>query len=157
MELVDRCTNFDELTTPMLNEFVSRIVVYERVKTARHPGTQRVDVIFNFIGQVELPVSQTEPPEETAPARLFVADNSAFLPLEAYLRTQPGPRVTLGFEQIEAILGRPLCRSARRYASYWYPGERKTVSNAIHNAGFDVEKADLAGESVTLLAAPERE
>ena len=30
MALVDRYTSFDELTTPMLNEFVEKVVVHER-------------------------------------------------------------------------------------------------------------------------------
>ena len=58
MALVDRYTSFDELTTPMLNEFVEKVVVHERVSVGRYKRKQRVDVYFNFIGLVELP---TEP------------------------------------------------------------------------------------------------
>ena len=29
MELVDRYTDFTELTTPMLNEFIDKVIVYE--------------------------------------------------------------------------------------------------------------------------------
>ena len=32
MELVERYTDFTELTTPMLNEFIDKVIVYERRK-----------------------------------------------------------------------------------------------------------------------------
>jgi hypothetical protein len=62
--LVKKYTEFEELTTPMLNEFVSKIIVHKAVKT-EWERTQRVDIVFNFIGEFRLPIVEIEPtPEE---------------------------------------------------------------------------------------------
>ena len=47
--LVRRYTSFDELTTPMLNEFIEKIVVYEADKSTGD-RRQKVEIHFNFIG-----------------------------------------------------------------------------------------------------------
>ena len=49
VSLVRRYTSFDELTTPMLNEFIEKIVVHEADKSAGD-RRQKVDIYFNFIG-----------------------------------------------------------------------------------------------------------
>lgn len=49
--LVDKYDGFGELTTPILNEFVERIVVHERDTKGSAHSTQQVDIYFNFIGQ----------------------------------------------------------------------------------------------------------
>ena len=49
--LVDKYKDFEELTTPMLNEFVEKIVVHERDTKGSIYSTQQVDIYFNFIGQ----------------------------------------------------------------------------------------------------------
>ena len=54
IELVKRYTDFSELTTPMLNEFVERIVVHEGDKRGA-ARSQRVDIHMNFIGAFEIP------------------------------------------------------------------------------------------------------
>jgi len=64
MELAKKYTDFTVLTTPMLNEFIDKIVVhapyYDEVDRF-----QQIDIYFNFIGQFELP--KVEPtPEELA-------------------------------------------------------------------------------------------
>lgn len=85
MALVDRYTSFDELTTPMLNEFVEKVIVHERESVGRYKRRQRVDVYFNFIGLVELPAEpETEVPAEP-PKERYVAANSSFAPLGEYL------------------------------------------------------------------------
>ena len=43
-----------ELTTPMLNEFIEKVVVHEATG-GRTDRKQKIDVYFNFVGQVELP------------------------------------------------------------------------------------------------------
>lgn len=55
MELVDRYTDFTELTTPMLNEFIDKVIVYERKKINRYQYDQQIEIYFNFIGKVTLP------------------------------------------------------------------------------------------------------
>jgi hypothetical protein len=66
MELVQRYTEFTKLTTPMLNEFVEKIVVHEADKSSGR-RIQKVDIHFNFIGQFIPPSEEKEPtPEEIA-------------------------------------------------------------------------------------------
>jgi hypothetical protein len=56
LKLTRRYRDFSELTVPMLNEFIKRIVVHERgEKWCRHTE-QQVDVYLNFIGNFEIPV-----------------------------------------------------------------------------------------------------
>ncbi len=52
--LVQKYTTIDELTPALVNEFISRIVVYAPDKSSSK-RTQRVDIQYNFIG--EMPVS----------------------------------------------------------------------------------------------------
>ena len=114
MALVDRYTSFDELTTPMLNEFVEKVVVHERVSVGRYKRKQRVDVYFNFIGPVELPTE----PEDEAPATIeppqerYVAVNTSFAALGEYLSQQTEDKVTLSFSDVERVIGKPLCKWA---------------------------------------------
>lgn len=49
VSLVRRYTSFDELTAPMLNEFIEKIVVHEADKSTGD-RRQKVDIYFNFIG-----------------------------------------------------------------------------------------------------------
>jgi hypothetical protein len=66
MELARRYTEFTELTTPMLNEFVEKIVVHEADKSSGK-RIQKVDIHFNFIGNFVPPSDEKEPtPEEIA-------------------------------------------------------------------------------------------
>lgn len=52
--VVRRYTDFTELTTPMLNEFIEKVVVHEATG-GRTDRKQKIDIYFNFVGQVELP------------------------------------------------------------------------------------------------------
>lgn len=54
LEMVRHYTDFSELTTPMLNEFVDKIVVHEAEKVDGE-RTQEVEVYLNFIGRFQLP------------------------------------------------------------------------------------------------------
>jgi hypothetical protein len=62
IELVKKYTDFTELTTPMINEFVDRIVVYEADKSSGE-REQDVDIYLNFIGKFDLPVVELTPEE----------------------------------------------------------------------------------------------
>ncbi len=156
MALVDRYTSFDELTTPMLNEFVEKVVVHERVSVGRYKRKQRVDVYFNFIGRVELPTE----PEDEAPATIelpqerYVAVNTSFAALGEYLSQQTEDKVTLSFSDVERVIGKPLCKSAFKFYSYWYPGGNRPISNVIYNAGFDVDRVDLKNQILYLEPIP---
>lgn len=52
--LVKRYTDFSELTAPMLNEFIEKVIVHEATGDRAH-RKQKVDIYFNFIGNFVLP------------------------------------------------------------------------------------------------------
>lgn len=54
LELVKRYTDFSELTTPMLNEFIEKVVVHEADKSTGD-RVQKVDIYLNFIGALTVP------------------------------------------------------------------------------------------------------
>ena len=64
IQLVKKYTDFTELTTPMLNEFVEKVAVHEADKSTGE-RTQKVDIYFNFIGRLgeDLPGEEV-PPEQ---------------------------------------------------------------------------------------------
>ena len=57
LELARKYTDFSELTTPMINEFIERIIVHapERIDGDR---VQEVEIHLRFIGRFELPVTE---------------------------------------------------------------------------------------------------
>lgn len=154
LELVQKYKSFDELTTPMLNEFVEKVIVHERVKGYRYKVSQKVDIYFNFIGLVELQSSDTviEPAEGHIEKR-YVPKGSSFEVLGQYLSQQDKKTLTFSFSEIENIIGKPLCKSARMYESYWYPGTNRPISNVIYNAGYDIKKIDLKAQTVVFSRA----
>lgn len=55
MEVVRKYQDCEEITTPMLNEFIEKIVVHETDKSGgRLNRKQEVDIYFNFVGQIDL-------------------------------------------------------------------------------------------------------
>jgi hypothetical protein len=62
IELVKRYTDFSELTTPMLNEFIEKVIVHEGDKRGSE-RRQRVDIHMNFIGTFEVPAEIITPME----------------------------------------------------------------------------------------------
>ena len=67
--LVQKFTNFQELTTPMLHEFVDKIIVHEAVwseanykHTRKGSRSQQIDVYLKYIGNFGVP--DTRSPEE---------------------------------------------------------------------------------------------
>ena len=67
LELTKRYTNFSELTTPMIKEFVEKIVVHAPDRSTGQ-RTQQVDIHFKFIGQFSIPeeTEQLSPEEQIA-------------------------------------------------------------------------------------------
>ena len=57
LELAKKYTDFSELTTPMINEFIEKIIVHapERIDGDR---VQEVEIHLRFIGQFELPAPE---------------------------------------------------------------------------------------------------
>ena len=64
VKLVNRYTNFDELTPTMIHEFVEKIVVHERENEKVHTSPQKVEIHLNFIGEFEIPDTESEPTAE---------------------------------------------------------------------------------------------
>lgn len=69
IELVKRYTDFSELTTPMLNEFIEKVVVHEATGGRGNSRRQRLDIYLNFIGSFEVPAHIVTPMEEEAERR----------------------------------------------------------------------------------------
>ena len=63
IEIVQRYTGFTELSTPMINEFVEKIIVYEGDKSSGK-RIQKVDIHLNFIGKFDVPSEVYEPTAE---------------------------------------------------------------------------------------------
>lgn len=57
MELTKRYTDFTELTTPMINEFVSKIIIH-KAEGKGADRTQEVEIYLNYVGKIELPQEQ---------------------------------------------------------------------------------------------------
>ena len=62
IELAKKYTDFTVLTTPMLNEFIDKIVVHAPYRD-EVDRFQQIDIYFNFIGQFELPKAEPTPEE----------------------------------------------------------------------------------------------
>ena len=54
LELAEKYTDFTELTTPMINEFIDKILVHSADRN-NGPRTQEVEIYLKFIGQFEIP------------------------------------------------------------------------------------------------------
>ena len=69
LALAKKYTDFSELTTPMINEFIEKIIVHapEKVDGDR---TQQVDIYLKFIGRFDLPAPELTPEEEKRQASL---------------------------------------------------------------------------------------
>lgn len=54
MELIDSHTEIKELNAKILNEFIDRIVVFEKTENQDGTKSQRVDIYYKFIGCIDL-------------------------------------------------------------------------------------------------------
>ncbi len=151
LELVKKYTDFTQLTTSMLNEFIEKVIVHERVKEYRYKTTQRVDIYFNFIGMVEIPKAEmlTIEESEIKQKKQYNTKNPYKL-LEPYLEQQNCSLLTLSFSEIEQITEAKLCETAYKHGSYWYPSRGSKVAKIIFNAGYDIKKLDLKNQTITL-------
>lgn len=60
VRLVKKYRDFEELTTPILNDFIEKVVIHEAEGGRTKDRTQQVDIYFNFIGNFVLPLSEDE-------------------------------------------------------------------------------------------------
>jgi len=63
LELTRRYKDFNELTAPMLHEFIQKIVVHERAEPKVRCTSQKVEIHLNFIGEYELPITALPEPD----------------------------------------------------------------------------------------------
>lgn len=63
MALAKKYTDFTELTTPMINEFIDKIIVHEAVKDEDGERSQEIEIYLNFIGNFHVPVPEPTPEE----------------------------------------------------------------------------------------------
>ena len=67
MKLVERYTDFKEITPMMIREFVEKIVVHAKENQYVKSSPQQIEIHLNFIGEFELPNAEREAtPEEIA-------------------------------------------------------------------------------------------
>jgi len=58
--LVERYTGFEELSTTMINEFVDKVVIHERTLKGCRTSPQKIEIHFNYIGDIA-----SDMPQET--------------------------------------------------------------------------------------------
>lgn len=59
--LVKRYQKFEDLSVSMLNEFIEKIIVFERDRKGCRDSGQQVDIYLNFIGKFTAPKEETDP------------------------------------------------------------------------------------------------
>ena len=61
--LAKKYRDFTELTTPMINEFIDRILVHAPTKDEYGDRCQEIEIYLNFIGRFEVPTPEPSPEE----------------------------------------------------------------------------------------------
>ena len=56
LKMIEKYTNIEELTVPMINEYIEKVIVHEATGGRKGKDRkQQVDVYFNFIGNCQVP------------------------------------------------------------------------------------------------------
>ena len=63
MALAKKYRDFDELTTPMINEFIEKILVHQVTRDEYGDRCQEVEIYLNFIGNFQVPPEEPTPEE----------------------------------------------------------------------------------------------
>jgi len=69
IELVKSYTQFTELTTQMLNEFIDKVVIHEREDKSRKTP-RKIEIYLRFIGSFSAPIDESDSVEELTPEQL---------------------------------------------------------------------------------------
>jgi len=75
--------------------------------------------------------------------------HSKYAPLHKYFQTCDKNYLSLKFDDIEKIIGQPLCRSARTDKYYWAFPYRNTFSLSWKSNGYALKSVDIAKGTVT--------
>ncbi|MCD7918897.1 MAG: DUF4368 domain-containing protein [Clostridiales bacterium] len=68
MALAKKYTDFTELTTPMIYEFVDKILVHKAEKIDGE-RVQEVEIYLKYVGKVDIPEPELTPEEQEAEAK----------------------------------------------------------------------------------------
>ena len=96
LDLARKYTNFSELTTPMINEFIDKIVVHAPDKSTGD-RVQEVDIYLKFIGKFDAPVPEPTPEEIAEQERL---QKERIRSRERYRRLKAGENLSPPFERV---------------------------------------------------------
>ena len=69
IELVKSYTQFTELTTQMLNEFIDKVIIHEREDKSRKTP-RKIEIYLRFIGSFSAPIDESDLAEELTPEQL---------------------------------------------------------------------------------------
>lgn len=72
-----------------------------------------------------------------------------YRPLSDFLSSRPSKEVSLGFEDLERILGQSLPASARKHQAFWANTTTHSYASSWMSVGWRTAKLNLAEESVT--------
>ncbi|WP_325213786.1 DUF4368 domain-containing protein [Oscillibacter sp.] len=96
LDLARKYTNFSELATPMINEFVEKIVVHAPDKSTGN-RVQEVDIYLKFIGKFDVPMPEPTPEEIAEQERL---QKGRIRSRERYRRLKAGENMSPPFKRI---------------------------------------------------------
>ncbi len=153
MNLVKRYSDFSELTTPMLNEFVEKVVIHEKVKHYRYKVTQDVEVYFNFIGKVDIPMAdevEEVPTDVKKVCKISTFGKRKFAKFIEFMESQTDELIDLPMDKIDEVLGFPIGDVYRNYSSTWYPRKGRTLGVIIYLSGYDVHRVDMENQRLLL-------
>ena len=69
LKLIRRYTEFNELTTPMINQFVDKVIVHQAEKIDGE-RVQEVEIYLNYIGKIDIPQKILTPEEQAEAEKL---------------------------------------------------------------------------------------
>ena len=96
LDLAKKYTDFSELTTPMINEFIDKIVVHAPDRSTGD-RVQEVDIYLKFIGKFDAPVPEPTPEEIAEQERL---QKERIRSRERYRRLKAGENMSPPFERV---------------------------------------------------------
>lgn len=110
LELARKFTDFSELTTPMLNEFIDKILVHAPDRS-EGDRVQEVEIYLKYIGRFEAPMP--EPTEEELREQERLREKRA-RSRELYRRKKAGENVSPPYERVCRRCGKTFTAMSKR-------------------------------------------
>ena len=98
---------------------------------------QKYDLLYNALISANI-IDEKERPDHK------------FNLLKEYLVSCNKDEIELSCEEIENIIGTPLCKSAYSYKAYWNPSATHIMPNTIIDAGYEITDVDLIDKKIEL-------